>query len=81
MPNEADNRILRVKQVSELTGLCVSSIYDKLNPNSKGFDAAFPTSVRLGAKAVGWKTSSVMAWIESRPYVRSQVVAPSEKAA
>jgi prophage regulatory protein len=39
----------------------------------------FPAPVSIGARAVAWKRSDVLAWIEARPYVRP-ASAPSKAA-
>lgn len=71
-PNE---RIIRLKQVVELTSLSRSTIYDRLNPKSKRYDASFPESIKLGARlnagAVGWLESEIQAWIKQRIEERS----------
>lgn len=59
-------RILRLKQVLELTGLSRSTVYDLLNPKSPRHDASFPRSIQLTQSSVGWIASEVNAWIESR---------------
>lgn len=74
-------RILRIKKVSELTGLGISTIYAKLDPNSSSFDPTFPSPVRLGAKAVGWRYCEVMAWVDSLPYSRPNLAADHRRAA
>jgi prophage regulatory protein len=58
--------IFRRRQVEQLTGLSRSSIYERLNPRSRYYDADFPKPVQLGARAVGWRASEIAAWIESR---------------
>ncbi|MCW6567572.1 helix-turn-helix transcriptional regulator [Yersinia ruckeri] len=59
-------RILRMAELTKLVGISRSSIYEKLNPKSKYYDACFPKPVRLGAASVGWRSTSVEAWIASR---------------
>lgn len=56
--------LLRLPEVLRRTGRSRAGIYDLM---SRG---EFPLPVRVGAKAVAWKLSSVQAWIESRPVVR-----------
>ncbi len=51
-------KILRLSEVIELTGLSRSTI-DRLEAAD-----SFPQRRRLGAKAVGWVSSEVVAWIE-----------------
>ena len=67
VPNLSARRILRLKQITELTGLSRSAIYDRLDPKSKRHDSSFPKQVKLGGStnaAVGWVESEVMAWID-----------------
>lgn len=61
--------VLRLKKVTEKTGLSRSSIYYKLNPASKYFDESFPKPIRLGAVSIGWLESDLDAWLASRPSV------------
>ena len=59
-------QIFRLKQVLECTGLSRSTIYDLLNAKSPRHDPSFPKSVKLTEASVGWVSSEVYAWIESR---------------
>jgi prophage regulatory protein len=52
--------ILRLCEVSKKVGLSRSSIYKMLAANS------FPPSISLGERAIGWLSSDVDAWIDSR---------------
>jgi prophage regulatory protein len=51
------HRILRLNAVKELTGLSRSSIYLKIS------EGQFPTSIKLGDRAVGWVEAEVNEWI------------------
>ena len=70
--------IIRLKQVIVLTGLSRSTIYDRMNPKSKRYDASFPKSIKLGAAlqagAVGWIESEVQAWIKQRIAERTKLL-------
>ena len=55
-----NERILRLKDVKDRTGLSRSSIYQKIRLG------IFPNSVRLGARSVGWLESSIDQWIAER---------------
>ena len=55
------DRLLRRRQVEEITGLSRSSIY-RLMRNGE-----FPPPVRIGTSAVRWKASHITKWVESRP--------------
>lgn len=62
-------RILRLAQVRHLTGMSRSAIYEMMR------SGAFPRSLALGARSVGWVESEVVAWIESRIEARVQSAA------
>ena len=51
------DRILRLKQVSEFTGLGRSSLYARIS------EGVFPKQFPLRGRAVGWLASEVEAWI------------------
>ena len=54
------NKILRLKDVINATGLSRSSIYLLMR------DDKFPQNILLGARSVGWPQSSIDNWIDSR---------------
>jgi len=54
---------LRLPEVISITGLGRSSIYRGVASRS------FPSPYKLGARAVGWLRSEVIAWLMSRPRV------------
>ncbi len=56
-PNE---RALRLRQVSQLTGLGRSMIYQMQA------EGRFPQRIKLGDRAVGWLESEVRAWLAAR---------------
>lgn len=58
-PTQPD-KLIRIKTVCELTGLGKTSVYSIPD---------FPKRVVLSRRAVGWKLSQVVAWIESRSTV------------
>ena len=55
------NIIMRLPAGVAATGLCRAEQY-KLQGRGE-----FPTPVKLTAKAVGWRSQDVTAWIDSRP--------------
>ncbi len=61
-------RLLRLKAVEDLTALRKTSIYTYMASKAHGF----PTPVRIGARAVAWKESEVLAWIESRTKTKEE---------
>lgn len=64
------SRILRIKDLTKLTGLSRSAIYDRMDAKSPRCDPDFPKSVALGGTAVGWFLEDVERWLAtcaSRP--------------
>lgn len=63
-------RILRRKQLEDLTGLSRTTIYDRLNPKSNTYDPTFPKPVELGVgmknPPVGWIESEVETWLQNQ---------------
>ena len=57
---QALDRILRIREVMAVTGLPKSSVYQEIAAGK------FPRPVRLSAKCVGWKSSVIQQWIDSR---------------
>ncbi|MBS7348677.1 MAG: AlpA family transcriptional regulator [Comamonas sp.] len=54
-------RLLRINDVCQATGLARSTVYAKLQQND------FPKPVRLHGKCVAWKASEIDAWISALP--------------
>lgn len=54
-------RILRYPEVQAVTGLSRKSIERRLRAGT------FPKPVKLGARAVGFRSDEVEAWIKNRP--------------
>ena len=54
------DKLIRIKTVCELSGLGKTSVYSIPD---------FPKRVVLSRRAVGWKLSQIMSWIESRSTV------------
>ncbi len=53
-------KTLRLPEVKAQTGLSRSTIYLRM---SKG---AFPSSITLGERAVGWVEEEIQAWLEAQ---------------
>ena len=64
--NSSFPKMLRIKQVIELTGLSRTTIYALMNPSSSRHDPTFPQRVPLTRATVGWIASEIAAWLESR---------------
>lgn len=56
-----DDRLLRLTDVANITGLSRSSIYNMIA------ERRFPPAVRLGHRTVRWSETSVQEWIQSLP--------------
>ncbi|WP_034588355.1 AlpA family transcriptional regulator [Acinetobacter sp. HR7] len=60
------NQILRLKHVLQLCGIGRSTVYEKLNPKSKRYDASFPRPIKLSVSAVGWFEQDIIDWLNSK---------------
>lgn len=58
------NRILRLRDVITVVGLCRSTIYEKIDAGE------FPRPVKLGKRAVGWRADVIEEWISSLEQTR-----------
>ncbi|MDQ1886484.1 AlpA family transcriptional regulator [Aeromonas salmonicida] len=58
-------KLIKLKDVVEMTTLSKATIY-RLMKKGK-----FPCAIRLGAKAVAWKLSEIIEWIELKASARS----------
>lgn len=56
-PQYTGDRILRRKEVEHMTGLCRSTIYNKMN------EGVFPQPRKLTTKSVGWLLSDIQNWM------------------
>ena len=53
-------KILRLPDVKQRTGLSRSTIYQRMELGS------FPSSISIGARAIGWVESDIENWIDAR---------------
>ena len=53
-------RLLRLNEVKQRTGLSKSSIYNQIA------DGTFPEPVQIGARAVAWVEDEIEEWINNR---------------
>ena len=60
----ARERLLKLPEVLQLTGLSKSTLYRKIASHT------FPPQVEQGPKGVAWHEWEVLAWIASRPIKR-----------
>lgn len=61
-------RLVRLPGVETLTSLKKTTIYTHMANK----DDPFPSPVRIGARAVAWRESDVLAWIGKRSEARPQ---------
>ncbi|KZY45502.1 MULTISPECIES: AlpA family transcriptional regulator [unclassified Oleiphilus] len=54
------NRILRIKQVTDYTGLSRAAVYRLMQ------EKEFPQSIRITKRCVGWEERQIQTWIESQ---------------
>jgi prophage regulatory protein len=62
LPNHT--RVVRMRELTKLTGLARSRIY-KMQAEGQ-----FPRGIKLGARSVGWIELEVLSWIEQRMAAR-----------
>lgn len=67
-------RLIRLTDVRAKTGLSRSSIYARMDANSKGYDQSFPATVNLGGRSVAWVEAEIDAWIASKIVKRNQAL-------
>lgn len=60
-----ESRLLRLPAVLKLTGLKKSSIY------AKAKNGTFPKPVKIGSRAVAWRSDELVKWIDDLPRVAS----------
>ena len=56
-----DWRLMRLEEVLHLCGISKSTLNDLIAIG------AFPKPVRISARAVGWWTWEILAWLKGRP--------------
>lgn len=61
-----NDRFLRIDEVTQLTGLARTTIYDKTRANT------FPLPVDLGGNKKAWLESEVRNWMQERINQRNQ---------
>jgi prophage regulatory protein len=57
--DKIEDRFLRIDRVVEKTGRSRASIYRMVA------DGSFPKQERIGLRAVGWRMSAVLEWMDS----------------
>ncbi|MBB1630266.1 AlpA family transcriptional regulator [Cupriavidus sp. UME77] len=59
MNTEAQRRIIRLPEVSQLVGLGKTAIYERIKEHT------FPAPIKLG-RASGWVAEEVQKWVETQ---------------
>ena len=59
-PTDLGPRFVRMAAVVSITGLCRATIYRMIA------DKRFPAQVRIGLRAVGWRSSDLERWSKER---------------
>ena len=59
MEQNDPNRLLRAKQVADLTGLSVSTFYAQIRQGK------FPKPLQTGPNTVAWRYGDIIGWINS----------------
>ena len=57
---EHRTQVYKTAAVSRITGKCRSSIYQGIK------NGTFPAPIKLGARSIGWLSTDIDAWINSR---------------
>ena len=60
IPTDIGHRFARMADVVRMTGLSRATIYRMIADNR------FPTQVRIGSRAVGWRWSDLESWSQTR---------------
>lgn len=58
-------RLLTVREVAEIAGIGVPTVWKWVAART------FPEPIKLSSHATRWRSDEVMAWIDSRPRMRS----------
>lgn len=64
---QSDKALIRRRQVEQLVQLSRSTIYAAVKAGT------FPAPVRIGARAVAWRLTSIEGWLEARPLASATV--------
>jgi len=64
-------KILKIKEVLEMTSLSRATHFAKLDEKSKSFDPDYPKPIKLGVRSVGYVEQEVIDWLQTRMEARS----------
>ena len=60
------HQLINIKQVSAITGLCRSTIYEMMDEFSPYYDPTFPKKVKITQNRIGWSAYEIHQWIENK---------------
>ena len=60
------NKLINLKQVVKLIGVCRSTIYEMMDENSPYYDPTFPKKVKITQNRIGWSAWEINQWIEAK---------------
>ena len=66
-----EERLLRRREVEDITGLSHSTIYRLMDAGE------FPQAKSIGPNCIRWMLSEIIAWMESRPLARGKARPPN----
>lgn len=56
--------VIRLPRLLQILGISRSTVYLKINQQSKYYDKKFPRPIKLGEKAIGWMLQDVLDYLE-----------------
>ena len=59
-PVSGNKPLIRLSEVTDIVGITRSTIYEKMNSGE------FPAPIKIGLRAVRWRTEEVVEWINTR---------------
>jgi len=62
-----NNKIIRLNEVMDMTGLSRSTIYRMMDKED------FPLSTSLGERAIGWSMQEVQEWVQNKLNIRNRM--------
>lgn len=69
--NPLHDRLIPIYEVSALTGIPQTSIYELVRAASAG-NGAFPRPIKLGPRRSRWRESAVLAWLAEQETASSR---------
>lgn len=63
-------RILKMREVLEITSLSRATHFAKLDKSSNSYDPGYPKPLKLGSRSVGYVEQEVIDWIQAKMEAR-----------